>query len=81
MTKKIQTTNRIRIKNATIYASCDAVREIKHHLTRCNQVLVPNKGSLPHLMEDLRAMMSSHKWENHFPKSSIAIVLQPQPSS
>lgn len=73
---KIQKTNRIRLRNATIYASCDAVREVRQHLTRLNQILVPNKGAYYDLLADLNKMVKSAKWRDHFPESSRIIVLQ-----
>ena len=71
----MQKTNRIRLKNATIYASHDAVGEIRSHLQRLNQILVPVKGHYEDLLQDLKKMVQSPEWKDHFPKSSRVIIL------
>lgn len=69
---KIQKTNRIRLKNATIYCSCDIVREVRSRVLRSGQILIPLKGEYLGLVQDLRDL--TVKYPHHFPESSKLII-------
>ena len=69
---KIQKTNRIRLKNATIYTSCEVVRNVRSHLLRSGMILIPLKGQYDDLMVDLRKLVNEKP--DHFPESSKIII-------
>ena len=71
---KIQKTNRIRLKNATIYCSCDVIREIRAYVLRAQQILIPKKGDYLTLVTYLKQMSVSPKWADHFPQSTKNIL-------
>lgn len=65
---KIQKTNRIRLRNMTIYCSYKIVQEVRHHCERLNQVLVPKKGEMEELIHDLAKL--AKKMPDQFPNTS-----------
>lgn len=67
---KIQKTNRIRLKNTTIYCSCDIVREIRQYVERLHQVLAPKRGKTDELFYQLCVLANTPKWKDHFPNST-----------
>ncbi len=69
---KVQKTNRIRLKNATIYTSCEIVRECREHLMRNQMILIPLKGHYDDLIGKLRSFARSKP--DHFPESSRLII-------
>lgn len=72
MTQKIQKTNRIRLKNATIYTSCEVVREVREHLLRSGMILIPLKGEYNALLTQLKGLVKTKP--EHFPYSSRIFI-------
>jgi len=69
---KVQKTNRVRMKRATIYCSCEITREIRDYVIRSGMVLIPKRGEYDNLLLALRALTRSKP--DHFPRSSISII-------
>jgi len=69
---KVQKTNRIRMKRATIYCSCEITREIRDYVIRAQMILIPKKDQYQDLLIRLRELTKSKP--DHFPSSSINII-------
>lgn len=69
---KINTTNRIRIRNATIYVSSTIVGELKDHLVRLNQVMACKRDEYDEFIEKLKGLAETKP--QHFLPSSRDIL-------
>lgn len=75
--RKIQKTNRIRVKTTTvsmtIYCSSDIVAAVRAHCERLNQILVPKKGRNGDVVELLTEL--AKRKPDHFPASSREVLI------
>lgn len=60
---KVATTNRIRVKDGTIYCSSKIIREVRQYLTRGNQCYLVLSGSYDDLIDELRKLCKTDEWQ------------------